>query len=285
MHAFDVEKCIKHTRMYDTYPTLVVCSMFTPNYDKVAVLKRSCEKHGISHILCEVPYIHDSKSANNSRKHQFEFTHPNFVYHVIKYVCDKYATVGVCLYVDADMYFRNPPKMDLLSSTHDIIVYNWAGDPERKESRCVYNPTYLKCSGGVYGCNVKSRHYENILRTWHHYIWLFATVVNADTITAADDQILDLVWNNHLIPEHHLIQPLWLSKQYLRLPFWPWVNPIIKHPCPVTPGRFRPVPVFRTEDNRLLYAFPSHIRGVTIPSTTIEREPFHEAKHIEDQIH
>jgi len=300
----DLNKFIKYTRIYDKYPSLIICSMFTKNYNKIRVLKRSCEKHKISHILCEVPYIHDSKSAKCSKKYKFEFTQPNFIINIVNYIRE-HTNSSICLYLDADMYFRKPPKSDILNSTSDIIIYNWSGDPNYSMIykpvinthmwKCIagvttYNPKYLKCSSGVYGCNINSKYYGIILNTWHKYICYFSNNINTNTITAADDQILDLIWNNNLIPNKNLIKPLWLSKQYLRLPYWPWIKPIIKHPCKITSGINRPKPILTIKNNQILHSFPKYIKGLhkkkhILPKTiNIKNMPFYETYHIEDSL-
>jgi hypothetical protein len=55
-----------------------------------------------------------------------------------------------------------------------------------------------------------------------------------------DDHCLDFAYN---LSDHTGLMPAWLTKEYVRLPFWIYADPVIDHPefpTPIT-GYFRPL--------------------------------------------
>ena len=302
---FDISKYIKYENKYETFPNLIVCSMFTKGYTKINRLIRSCDKHNISYVFCEVPYLHNSKSIACSQKFEFLFTLPNFINQVKNYVINKYPSVKICLCIDADMYFRNPPDNIILESKDDIMMYNWIGDTDcnrpykydgeknwigSKNYPQHYDPRYAQTSGGTVGINIYSKYAHNVLTSWHSHIYIYSCFVNYNTPTVcAEDQILDIVWNNRQIEDFEKIKPLWLPKSYLRLPWWPWIKPIIKHPDKIGNNVGRPNVDFTIPNYKKFMRFPPSIKTNTALTTfpdVIHRSicAFWETDHPEDVL-
>ena len=246
LETVEIGKYIAHEEETGNPYNFIVASMYTPGYTKAEKLAESCRQRRIPHIICEVPSIHNSLSSQGE-KYDFRFSKPNFIHAACQYARQHYPDIRNCFYMDSDVYFTDTPDETLTEFDADWGIYNWAGDPEPchgykpvreiggpwkiSHGQVGYNPSTLFCSGTVIVVDINSSLAENLLRSWQYHIRIFSYFVNAETPNvAAEDQILDLVWNNNLLEDKEQIRSVWLPKRYVRFPWWPWVKPIIKHP-------------------------------------------------------
>jgi hypothetical protein len=151
------------------------------------------------------------------------------------------------LYVDADLVFAAMPEVifELVKSA-DFAVYNWLGDPCTdgyvpmeghhglfRFGLCIdrYDPLQLFCSGGVqyYSGSALAR---SLLAHWRETISRWPT--------AGDDGSLAYAYN--FLAKRDGLRSVWLTKDYLRLPWWIYVKPVINHPeVPACPGGSGPL--------------------------------------------
>jgi hypothetical protein len=165
------------------------------------------------------------------------------------------------LYVDADVVFREEPKLiyELVDRDTEFAIYNWAADRQadayvpapivmgsgdgvqgsgprffRFASKFVHHdPEQLLCSGAVqlYGDTPAAR---ELLEAWQGTIAGFPG--------SADDHCMDYTYNNRAGGLAGL-RSAWLPKEYARYAWWIATRPVIDHPeFAAVATHFRPVP-------------------------------------------
>jgi hypothetical protein len=218
----------------------IVCAMFTPDYRHFAErLVASLNRFSIAHALYEVPQIYHSISPKGGTDP--EFSKPHFIRNLLKQFGRP------VLYSDADLIFRKPP--DLLSALCaqdcDFVTYNWLADPMNDAWRPepgwrlwkfyfrvdLASDTQLMASGGVQMWRGTAAAFT-LLDGWEQSL--------RDHPRSEDDHCLDFAYN---LADHTGLKSAWLTKEYVRLPFWIYADPVIDHPefpTPIT-GYFRPL--------------------------------------------
>ncbi len=226
--------------------------MFTPSSEKyIQQAKRlaaSCEKYQIPYCIYQVSHIHTSISLKGSN--DLSFTKANF----ISFNLNRFPDKGI-LYLDSDYLFTEYPQTikDISAQNYDFAVYNWLNDPHNE----AYVPVNLKIdpadrqsdfyrfshhigfsdtaqlivTGGVqyYGNTSKAKY---LLEMW------FSVIAQAPG--AADDECLDLAFNNYIFRKEQM-KYYWLDKAYLRIAWWPHIKPVILHPELARAGEKRTV--------------------------------------------
>lgn len=229
----------------------VVCALVTPEHDRYVRcadrLANSCRKFLLPYAIYKVPAVH--KSVNLNGTENAAYTKAFFILFNLNRFRDKSV-----VYVDVDMVFvDNPEKIFEISNRgYDFAIYNWLQDkhneayvPILREVNGRYffsefyqyshhidlfSPTQLICSGGV-------QFYKNspaavrLLETWQQII--------EENPGVADDECLDYAYNNEFAGAGEM-KAAWLEKSYLRLPWWPYVRPVILHPEIPLAGGGRP---------------------------------------------
>ena len=218
----------------------MVCAMFTPDYQHFAErLLVSLNRFSISHALYEVPQIYHSISPKGGDDP--EFSKPHFIRNLLEQFRRP------ILYSDADLIFRKEPELltRLCAQGCDFVTYNWLADPMNDAWRPepdprhwkfyfrvdLTSPTQLMASGGV--------------QMWQGTPAAFALLDGWEQSLrrhprTEDDHCLDFAYN---LSDHSGLKPAWLTKEYVRLPFWIYADPVIDHPefpTPIT-GYFRPL--------------------------------------------
>ena len=216
-------------------------AMFTARYSKQAErLVASCEKFSVPYALHEVPTVHASISTHGSD--DLSFTKANFIHHMLR------THNKPVLYLDADCEFSAPPDLltELARSGCDFAIYNWLAD----EHTDMFKPLELSLDGSppVKGrffrfagsvdrycthqlmCSGLAQYYRNslaarsLLGRWHRTI--------AEHPGCADDQCLDYTYNNlgKFSWRSWFLKARWLPKNYARIAFWIYAEPVINHP-------------------------------------------------------
>jgi hypothetical protein len=220
----------------------VVVAMFTKDYrDYAERLADSLRALGLTFCLYPVPSVHRSISAKGTE--DIAFCKPSFI---LRALDDFQRPV---LYVDVDMVFASMPEIVFrLAQSADFAVYNWLADPctdgylavngNRDLLRFVwsidrYDPSQLFCSGGVQFYN-DSASARSLLAQWRETIRRWPA--------AEDDGSLAYTYN--FIAHRDGLNSVWLTKDYLRLPWWIYIKPVINHPespCTSVPMTFETV--------------------------------------------
>jgi len=218
----------------------MVCAMFTPDYRHFAErLLKSLNRYSISHALYEVPQIYHSISPKGGTDP--EFSKPHFIRNLLRQF------ERPILYSDADLIFRKEPELltRLCAEGCDFATYNWLADPMndawRPEPGCrlwkfyfrvdLMSDTQLMASGGVQLWSGTPAAFR-LLDGWEQSLQRHPQT--------EDDHCLDFAYN---LSDHTGLMPAWLTKEYVRLPFWIYADPVIDHPefpTPIT-GYFRPL--------------------------------------------
>ena len=216
-----------------------VCAFITgnnPAYCKYADrLIRSCEKYSMPYTVYSLQEIHKSISKNGTD--DLQNTKPS----VLLYTMDRFPGTNI-LYMDADLLFVKYPDCvkDFCANGVDFAVYNWVNDPcneayipaevdKDKPGDAVQYFRYshhipftsdrdLCCSGGTqfYANSTAAR---SFLAKWQEMIKKFDL--------AWDDEILNYTYTNFFNDGQLKFIPL--DKSYLRLPWWPHIDPVILH--------------------------------------------------------
>jgi len=222
----------------------VVVSMFTPEFRAQADrLAASISQLGLPFALYEIPAVHTSTSPKGID--EIAFSKANFInWTLLTYGCP-------VLYVDADVVFSKLPSTipALRQNDVDFACYNWLAD----ESTDAYRPTPVTLDGThftdrfyTYSHAVDSfdatqlmssgpvQYYSvgslSLLLAWLNVVNLLPTV--------PDDQSLDYAHN--FVVDRTRLRTNWLGKEYCRYPWWPHVEPVIRHvgfPAPYNPAR------------------------------------------------
>jgi hypothetical protein len=237
---FPYKKIYKESLPSLNNSAFVIISMFTPDnlqyYRCADRLAKSCERYQLPCVIYEVPHVHNSISCKGTG--DLSFTKAN----CIRFNMQRFSGKGI-LYLDVDMFFTDfPEKMSEISRLeYDFAIYNWLNDEHNEayipmnmkiEAGNVYSdfyifshhigyycPRQLLCSGGVQFYR-NSREARQLLEAWQSII--------ANAPDSADDECLDFAYNN-LDLSSITLKPFWLDKDYLRLPWWPHVKPVILH--------------------------------------------------------
>ncbi|HEY4075606.1 MAG TPA: hypothetical protein VGM26_01615 [Rhizomicrobium sp.] len=217
----------------------VVCAMFTGDYrDKAERLQASLIPLGLEYAIYEVTAVHRSISERGTD--DALFSKPQF----INFLLDQFAKP--VLYVDADVFFHRAPAL-LASLNADFAICNWlasdstdawvpvpgqnvvSGRPPRywAFSHAIddWSETQLICSGCVQWWAPTSPA-RALLHRWNIALAIYPY--------AQDDHCLDVAFNFR--PPDDL-RATWLPKEYARLAFWIFNDPIIGHPELPAPAR------------------------------------------------
>jgi len=251
----------------------VVCAFFTPEHDKyfryADRLVNSCRKYLLPYSLYKVPAVHKSVSLNGTDDTMY--TKAFF----ILFNLNRFPGKSI-VYVDVDMFFEDHPEkiFEISNCGYDFAVYNWLQD-EHNEAYVpilreingrytfsefyqyshhidLFSSTQLICSGGVQFYK-NSAEAVRLLEGWQKTI--------EQNPGAADDECLDYAYNN-LFADTDEIKAVWLEKSYLRLPWWPYVRPVILHPALPLAGGGRP-PLAGKDGKKRFY--PERCTRKTIP--------------------
>ena len=218
----------------------VVTGMFTASHKAAAErLVASLRSFSLPHAIFEVPTVHRSISHKGSD--ELAYTKSNFIWHVIQ------SAGRPVLYVDVDCVVRKHPELirDLASGGHDFAILNWLAQDRTDGYIPIplppapgtqpHKPRFFRfshqisfvakdqliCSGGVQFWG-RSPAATSLLSAW------YATIVAQPGV--ADDQCLDFAFNNKVAELHGSLNPFWLPKNYLRLAWWIFEEPVIDHP-------------------------------------------------------
>ncbi len=206
----------------------VVVAMFTRDYRAYAErLAGSLQALGLTFCLYPVSSVHRSISRKGTD--DMTFCKPSFILRAL----DEFQRP--VLYVDADMVFAAMPEVIFgLTKSVDFAVYNWLADPCTdgylavdgnrellKFGLCIdrYDPSQLFCSGGVQFYN-NSAPARSLLAQWQETISRWPA--------AEDDGSLAYTYN--FVAQRNGLKSVWLTKDYLRLPWWIHIKPVINHP-------------------------------------------------------
>jgi hypothetical protein len=218
----------------------MVCAMFTPDYRHFAErLLESLNRFSLSHALYEVPQIYHSISPKGGDDP--EFSKPHFIRNLLEQF------QRPVLYCDADLIFRKEPELltRFCAEGRDFVTYNWLADSMNDAWRPEPDPrlwkfyfrvdltsqTQLMASGGVQMWQGTPAAFT-LLDGWEQSLHRHPRT--------EDDHCLDFAYN---LGDHSGLKPAWLTKEYVRLPFWIYADPVIDHPefpTPIT-GYFRPL--------------------------------------------
>jgi hypothetical protein len=206
----------------------VVVAMFTQDYrDYAGRLAGSLDSLGLTFCLYQVPCVHRSISTKGTD--DITFSKPSFILRALE------EFQRPVLYVDTDMVFAAMPDVIFeLAKSADFAVYNWLGDPCTDGYLAVdgnrdllrfglsidrYDPSQLFCSGGVQFYN-DSASARSLIGQWRETISRWPT--------AGDDGSLAYTYN--FVTQRDCLKSAWLTKDYLRLPWWIYIKPVINHP-------------------------------------------------------
>lgn len=243
---------------YSSSTPFIVCAMFAGSTKYMNYAKRlalSCEDFDLPYSIYHVPEIHNSmflKGGNN-----LSFTKANFIYNCL----DRFVAKTI-VYLDIDVVIVDKPQLLINNSKDDVefSIYNWLADP--------HNEAYIPING-----RLDPDDYRSSLYIYSHHIAYYsvyqllcsgATQLWGNTSNArkllndwqttiiennmqADDPCLDIAYNNLGIP----IKVSWLPKEYLRIPWWPHIKPVILHRDIPAPDDKRPSE--ETGDRKRLY--------------------------------
>jgi len=211
----------------------VVCVMYTPSKPELRIyadrLICSCDRFKLDYSVWEMPSIHWSIHPSGSSDSRC--TKANFICENLKRLPGRYV-----LYMDVDLEFKEKPQvlLDGVKDRVDFAAYNWLADLNNEaympaennrnlyrysHSTPYYCPEQLIVSGGV-GLHSGSKIDLELLRFWQ-----MAVEMNSMT---QDDHCLDYIYNNFFSRKSHL-KTLWLDKEYLRIPWWPHIKPVVEH--------------------------------------------------------
>ena len=218
----------------DASAPFIVCAMFTRGYEAKA--ERLVASLGsLAHTIFEVPRVHRSISEGGGA--DLEFSKPRFINFALRHFRKP------VLYVDADVIFRKAPELiaALCDEGCDFAVYNWLADPVNDAwltdgrlwkfffSVDVASDSQLMASGAVQLWNGTDAAFA-LLKDWEESLERHTR--------SEDDHCLDYAYNHG---DRSGLKPRWLSKDYCRYAFWPYVDPVIDHPefpAPIT-GHFQ----------------------------------------------
>jgi hypothetical protein len=203
-------------------------------YEKLADrLALSCQDFELPYSIYHVPEIHNSMSLKGGNN--LSFTKANFIYNCL----DRFVTKTI-IYLDIDLVIVDKPQL-LINNSKDgveLSIYNWLADP--------HNEAYMPING-----RLDPDDYRSSIYTYSHHIAYYstdqllcsgATQLWGNTSNArkllndwqraiiennmqADDPCLDIAYNNLSIP----MKISWLPKEYIRIPWWPHIKPVILH--------------------------------------------------------
>jgi tetratricopeptide (TPR) repeat protein len=243
----------------------IVCAMFAgstkyQNYaDRLAL---SCEDFDLPYSIYHVPEIHHSMFLKGGSN--LSFTKANFIYNCL----DRFVAKTI-IYLDIDLVIVDKPQLLINNSMEgvDFSIYNWLADSHNEAYMPIngridpaddrsslytyshhiayYSTEQLVCSGAtqLWGNTANAR---KLLRDWQ------TTII--ENYMQADDPCLDIAFNNLGIP----INVSWLPKEYIRIPWWPHIKPVILHrDIPATGGER---PSEETANRKRLYPDKLQIR-------------------------
>jgi hypothetical protein len=210
----------------------IVCAMFTKNYEhKAERLRASLDEIHLDYAIYEVPAVH--RSINKNGIDDALLSKPQ----LISFALDEFNKP--VLYVDADVCFRSKPLL-FASSRADFAIYNWLADdstdawvPVAGQNIAPGNPprywnfshavddwseTQLICSGCVQWW-APTNPARALLERWYSIIVAHPR--------AQDDHCLDAAFN-YRSPDN--LRFGWLPKEYARIAFWIFSDPVIDHP-------------------------------------------------------
>lgn len=216
----------------------VAVAMHTPLYRAMADrLMASCVKFGLALALFETPTVDQSISISGTA--DLSFTKPSLIRYALQ------AFGKPVLYLDSDMVLlARPQRIEDLAGKIDLAIYNWLADPytdvwrpmapqppeEPNPSRFwafdyaidLYDPSQLMCTGmtQLWG---QGQAALDLLTDWEAMIATYPGV--------ADDECLDFTFNTR---DNSGLRCEWLGKDYVRIPGWPYIQPVIGHPDPVS---------------------------------------------------
>lgn len=216
----------------------VIVAMHTPPYrEKADRLFASCIRHGLPLALYEVPAVHRSISLNGVD--DLSLTKCAFIESALE------EHGKPVLYVDSDVIFHDRPvHLETLIPEVDFAVYNWMADawndvwepvsvrPSHGEISHTrfwafhyaihyHDPSQLICSG-MTQLWAPSKAALDLLKDWQATIAAYPGV--------SDDECLDYTFNTR---DNTALRYAWLGKDYVRMPGWPHVRPVVAHPDPV----------------------------------------------------
>ncbi|MBL0928215.1 MAG: hypothetical protein IBJ11_11290 [Phycisphaerales bacterium] len=183
-----------------------IISFYTPNgaYKHFAeVLRRSCEKFGITLHVDELP-SRGNWHANINQKPQF----------IRRKLAELKRPVIWC---DIDCEVIEYPSL-LDDHRHDFMIYNWFGD--RENTRFPYQPDKLLGSSGVVFFNYT----PPVMQILHQWI----EACEKAPPGSRDDVIFDQVFAKRKTKP--ALKCFWLPRAYNRMDsHWPEVKPVINH--------------------------------------------------------
>lgn len=212
---------------------IIVCAMFTPSHDRLAQrLVGSLRALGLQYCVFRVGSIHRSISAGGHG--DISVSKPRF----IQFLLAQFSKP--VLYVDCDVVFRKQPTtiFELAAKQYDFAIYNWLADTMNDAWRPepgtplwkfyfrvdLASSTQLMASGAVQywrSCEASMA----LLSDWELALCRHRL--------SEDDQCLDFAFNHG---SHTGLKSTWLTKDYCRYAYWPYVDPVIDHPQFPTPA-------------------------------------------------
>ncbi|MDJ0633126.1 MAG: tetratricopeptide repeat protein, partial [Xenococcaceae cyanobacterium MO_188.B29] len=245
-------------RIIDNSYSFLVIAFLTEGYKEEGLrLLKSLEQTQLSYCIYQVPSVHQSISLKGKAE-SLDYTKPNFLASVKNNIdrrnfqsTRKVAFTNI-LYLDCDMVFiPDNEKINEIQSWCDrgidFAIYNWLGDKENctaytsisrdlktwmisHGNRMGYHPEYLLCSGCTQFYSLSANSLI-IWQTWQKLLKEYSENILSqhNAIFPGDDHFLDYAWNN-ILKKNTNIKFLWLTKEYARYPWWPWVKPSIDHP-------------------------------------------------------
>ena len=245
-------------RIIDNSYSFLITAFLTEGYKQEGLrLLKSLEQTQLSYCIYQVPSVHQSISLKGKAE-SLDYTKPNFLASVKNNIDQrnlkstrKVAFTNI-LYLDCDLVFipDNEQIKEIQSWCDrgiDFAIYNWLGDRENctaytsisrdlktwmvsHGNRMGYHPEYLLCSGCTQFYSVSTNSFL-IWQTWQKLLREYSANISSqhNAIFPGDDHFLDYAWNN-ILKKNTNFKVLWLTKEYARYPWWPWVKPSIDHP-------------------------------------------------------
>ena len=210
----------------------IVCSQFTPDYrGKRDRLAASLERFGLAHELMEVPQVHRSISPRGSA--DMAASKPRFITSMLKRFGKP------VLYVDSDMVFRKRPDLitALCAQDCDFAIYNWLADPMNDAWRPEPGGRQWKFYFGVDVASDSQLMASGAVQLWRGSEAAFTLLADWEQSLlghprSEDDHCLDFAYNHG---DRSTLKPHWLPKEYVRIGFWIYADPVIDHPELPTP--------------------------------------------------
>jgi hypothetical protein len=214
----------------DAATPFIVCGLSTPDYRPKAE-RLAASLGGLAHALFEAPQVHRSISAKGSQDPTF--SKPRFIAAMLA------RFQKPILYVDSDMVFRAAPELitQLCAEGCDFAIYNWLADPMNDAWRPEPGGRYWKLYFGVDIASDSQLMGSGAVQLWNGTSAAQRLLADWEQSLlhhprSEDDHCLDFAYNHG---DRAGLKARWMPKEYCRIAFWPYVDPVIDHPEFPTP--------------------------------------------------